>query len=136
MKCSSVYISQTGRSLKQCVSEHRRALKNGDIQTSTLAEHVLNTGHAVDFSQSEVLDHHQHTTTRCMLESWYIQHNQAVLNREQGTTTGSVCGAPGLMGMYPLVTLFFGFLSIVNNLTQHWCAWDHAVCMYKGTPQD
>ena len=43
VKCSSVYISQTGRSLKQCVSEHSCALKNGDIQTSALAEHVFKT---------------------------------------------------------------------------------------------
>ena len=56
----------------------------------------------------------------------------------------SVCGAPGLMGMYPFITLlssyFFFlivhcFLSIVNNLTQHWCAWDHATCMSMGTPR-
>ena len=85
VECSSVYIGQTGRRLKQRISEHRRALKNGDVQMSALAEHVFKTGHAVDLSQSEVLDHHQHTTTRCMLESWYIQHNQAVLNRERGT---------------------------------------------------
>ena len=69
-----MYIGQTGRSLKQCVSEHCRALKNGDVQASTLAEHVFKTGHAVDLRQSEVLDHHQHTTTLCMLESWYNQH--------------------------------------------------------------
>ena len=66
-----MYIGQTGRSLKQRISEHRRALKNGDVQTSALAEHAFKTGHAVDLSQSEVLDHHQ--------------HNQAVLNRERGT---------------------------------------------------
>ena len=77
-----VYIAQTGRGLKQCVSEHHHALKNGDVQTSALAEHVFKTGHAVDISQSEMLDHHQHTTTLCMLETWYIQHKQAVLNRE------------------------------------------------------
>ena len=62
VKCSSVYISQTGRSLKQHVSKHRCALKNGDVQMPALAEHVFKTGHAVDLSQSEVLDHHQHTT--------------------------------------------------------------------------
>ena len=78
-----MYIGQTGRCLKQRVSEHRRALKNEDVQASALAEHVLKTGHAVDLSQSEVLDHHQHTTTCCMLESWYIQHNQAALNRSE-----------------------------------------------------
>ena len=75
VECSSVYISQAGRSLKQRVSEHCQAVKNGDIQTSTLAEHVFNTGHAVDLSPFELLDHHQHTTTCCMLESWSIQHN-------------------------------------------------------------
>ena len=72
VECSSVYIGQTGRSLKQRISEHHRALENGDVQMSALAEHVFRTGHAVDLSQSEVLDHHQHTTTRCMLESRYI----------------------------------------------------------------
>ena len=52
------------------------ALKNGDVQTSALAEYVIKTGYAVDLSQSEVLDHHQHTTTGCMLKSWYIHPAQ------------------------------------------------------------
>ena len=51
-------VGRLGKNLKQCVSEHRHALKNGDIQTSALAVHVFKTGHAVDFIQSEVLDHH------------------------------------------------------------------------------
>ena len=29
--------------------------------------------------------------------------------------------------------LYSGFVSIVNNLTQHWCAWGHATCMCMGT---
>ena len=57
-------------------------LKNGDVQASALAEHVLETGHAVDVSNLVVLDQHQHTTIRCMLESWHIQ---TTLNRERGT---------------------------------------------------
>ena len=69
VECSNVYIGQTERSLKQRVSEHHRALKNEGIQAFALAEHVFKTGHAVYVSQSEVLDHHQHTTTRCMLEA-------------------------------------------------------------------
>ena len=85
MDCPKVYVGQTGRCLKQRVSEHRRALKKGDIQASALAEHVYETGHAVGLSKSEVLDHHHHTTTRCMLESWHIQHNRVALNRERRT---------------------------------------------------
>ena len=66
------------------MSEHRRALKKGDIQASALAEHVLEASHAVDLSKSVVLDQHQHTTTRCMLEIWHIQRNQTTLNGERG----------------------------------------------------
>lgn len=85
VECPSVHTDQTGRSLKQHVSEHRCAWKNKEIQASALAEHMLKTGHAVDLSRSEVIDQHQHIITRCMLENQHIQHNQEVLNRKQGT---------------------------------------------------
>ena len=44
----------------------------------------------------------------------------------------------GHVSTYHLVfffLLYIGFVSIVNNLTQHWCAWDHAACMCMGTPR-
>ena len=31
--------------------------------------------------------------------------------------------------------LYIGFVSIVNNLTLHWCTWDHPACMCIGTPR-
>ena len=33
--------------------------------------------------------------------------------------------------------LSLSFVSIVNNVTQHWCTWDHAVymCMYMSSPR-
>ena len=55
---STCVHSQTGRSLKECVNEYCGALKNGDIQASAVADHVFKIRHAVDISQSEVLDHH------------------------------------------------------------------------------
>ena len=65
VECSIVYIGQTGRSV---------------------TEHVFKTEHAVDLSQSEKLDHHQHTTTHCMWRAGTSSTiNQAVLNRERGT---------------------------------------------------
>ena len=44
----------------------------------------------------------------------------------------------GLVSTYNLVFFFFfllyiSFVSIVNDLTQHWCAWDDAACMCMGT---
>ena len=83
--CSKVYIGQTGRSLKHWLAEHRRALKNGDVAASALAEHTLATGHLVDLTKSEVIDCHPYATTRCLLESWHIQRNPDALNREKGT---------------------------------------------------
>ncbi|MDA8010189.1 MAG: GIY-YIG nuclease family protein, partial [Alphaproteobacteria bacterium] len=83
--CSKVYIGQTGRSLKHRLAEHRRALKNGDVAASALAEHTLATGHLVDLTKSEVIDCHPYATTRCLLESWHIQRNPDALNREKGT---------------------------------------------------
>ena len=99
VECSSVQIGQTGRSLKQCVSEYHSALKNGDIQASAMEEYVFKTGHAVDLRLSKVLDHCHHTTTHYMLESWCIQHEQGA-----GNPTGSVLGAPGLMSIYQFIT--------------------------------
>ena len=83
--CSKVYIGQTGWSLKHRLAEHRRALKNGDVAASALAEHTLATGHPVDLTKSEVIDCHPYATTRCLLESWHIQRNPDALNREKGT---------------------------------------------------
>ena len=82
------YIGQTGRSLDHRLREHRRALKNGDVGSSALAEHVFSANHQVDLSKAMVIDTHNHTKTRCMLESWHIQHHQSPLNREKGTLPG------------------------------------------------
>ena len=63
---------------------------------------------------------------------------------EQGARnpTGSVRRSwiDGHVSTYHLVFLFFfllyiGFINIVSNLTQHWCAWDHAACMCIGPPR-
>ena len=80
-----MYIGQTGRCLKQRLKEHRRALKNGDVAASALAEHALTAGHGIDLSKAEVLVSHSYATTRCLLESWHIQRNADRLNRERGT---------------------------------------------------
>ena len=66
------------------LKEHRRALRNGDMAASALAEHALTAGHGVDLSKAEVLDSDPYTATRCMLESWHIQRNENKLNRERG----------------------------------------------------
>ena len=87
-ECPRTYIGQTGRSLDLRLQEHRRALKNGDVTASAVAEHVFTAGHQVDLSKASVIDYHPHTQTRCLLESWHIQHQQVPLNRERGPMPG------------------------------------------------
>ena len=84
-ECPHAYTGQTGRSLDHRLQEHRRALKNRDVAASAIAEHVFSCNHKVDLSKASVIDAHPHTQTRCMLDSWHIQHHPASLNRVKGT---------------------------------------------------
>ena len=80
--CLKKYIDLTG--CKHWLAEHaQRALKMGDVPTSALAEHTLETGHLVDLSKAEVIDYHPFTTNRCLLESWHIQCTTNTLNQER-----------------------------------------------------
>ena len=87
-ECSRAYIGQTGRSLDHHIAEHRRALRNGDVTALALAEHVFTAGHKMDLSKATVIDTHPHAQTRCLLESWHIQHERTPLNRGRGTLPG------------------------------------------------
>ena len=84
-ECPRAYIGQTGRSLDHWLQEHRRALKNGDVAASAIAEHVFSCNHKVALSRASVIDAHPRTQTWCMQESWHIQHHPASLNRGKGT---------------------------------------------------
>ena len=99
----------------------------GDIRTSTLAEHVcwIYSGPQPIRGAGPSPAHHH------MLHVGELVHPAQPGSLEQGARnpTRSVCGASGLMGRYHLVLFFLlyyiGFVSIVTNLTQHWCTGDH-----------
>ena len=81
-ECPRAYIGQTGRSLDHRLQEHRRALKNGDVAASAIAEHVFSCNHKVDLSKASVIDatppHPDtlhagilaHTAPSCLPEQW------------------------------------------------------------------
>ena len=83
--CPQTYIGQTGRTLGQRIKEHKKAVKDRNVITSALAEHTCQTGHTIDWSQTEILGTNQNTSRRCLLESWMIQKEPHTLNRELGT---------------------------------------------------
>ena len=67
------------------MSEHQRALLNGDVAVSALAEHTWSTGHHVDLSKAVVVEIQPFATTWCLLASWHIQCHPGTLNCEKGT---------------------------------------------------
>ena len=83
--CPQTYIGQTGRPLEQRLKEHKKAVRDENIITSALAEHVQKTGHPIEWTQTEVVHTCNRTVKRCLLESWAIQKEPSPLNREIGT---------------------------------------------------
>ena len=82
--CHQSYIGQSGRSLSHRVQEHRRAVINADFNASALAEHAWNNGHRIDWDNASILAQNIYIYPRLYLESWFIQHQDGIINRESG----------------------------------------------------
>ena len=82
--CDRLYMGQTGRTLVQRIKEHRKAVSTFSTDTSALAEHVLTEDHRINWEEASILDQHPFTQSRCIVESWYINHLPNTLNRERG----------------------------------------------------
>ena len=82
--CSQTYVGQSGRTIVDRIKEHQLVVKNGDTNTSVVAEHAWKHQHRMDWSAAEVLDYSQQRFSRCMLESWHIHHQSDSMNRERG----------------------------------------------------
>jgi hypothetical protein len=55
-KCGKVYVGQTGRSIQAKCKEHIRHIHLNQPEKSAVAEHSVNTGHQIDFSNITILD--------------------------------------------------------------------------------
>ena len=56
----------------------------GNTNVSALAEHALSCGHEIDWENANILDHSDLFYPRLYLESWYIQKQNGLINREVG----------------------------------------------------
>jgi hypothetical protein len=61
-ECGKAHVGQTGRSIETRCKEHRRHIHLDQLDKSAVAEHSINTGHFIDFSNTIVLD----GTSSCM----------------------------------------------------------------------
>ena len=80
-ECGKEYIGETGRTLTQRMSEHKRAVKNGD-SNNALAVHVKQSGHNIQWEEANILIREGHWTKRKIKEGIAIKKNN--LNLDKG----------------------------------------------------
>ena len=81
--CPMVYIGQTGRRLCQRLSEHKRAVRAADFNSSALAEHAWSAS-PVDWENTCVLSSCPDYHSRMIQEAIHIRSTNHTLNRDTG----------------------------------------------------
>ena len=74
------YVGKTSRTARQRVKEHKEHVRKGAGEKSAVAEHVIETTHAIHW-QARVIGKEQHMTKRKVLETLAIQR----IGRKPGT---------------------------------------------------
>ena len=76
-------MGETGRNLSTRLTEHKQAMRNGDVNNHIVVEHHLKTKHQIVWDSAICItystDYYQHLT----LESWFTNLEQTPLNRTQ-----------------------------------------------------
>ena len=80
-----MYVGQTSRSLETRLKEHKAAVSHAKTEVLAVAEHVWKENHQMDFQQASILAQEMDTCQRCLLESWFIQTDKHMINREVGS---------------------------------------------------
>ena len=73
--CQASYIIETGRNLNIRLTEHKRAVKNDNINND-IAEHHLHTDHRIDWDSAECVTYSSDYYKRLILESCNIEVDQ------------------------------------------------------------
>ena len=81
-ECGKEYIGGTGRTLTQRMSEHKRAVKNGD-SNNALAVHVKQSGHNIQWEEANILIREGHWTKRKIKEGIAIKEKKNNLNLDK-----------------------------------------------------
>ena len=85
-ECGRVYVHESERTLKQRITEHKRAVKNADSNNG-LAVHVASTEHKIRWEEAEVVHREEQWTKRKIKESFSTHANN--LNLDAGVPIDS-----------------------------------------------
>ena len=81
-------MGETGRTLKQRITEHKRAVKNAD-RNNGLAVHVASTKHKIRWGEAEVVLREEQWTKRKIKASFSIKTHANNLNLDAGVPIDS-----------------------------------------------
>ena len=79
--CNRPYIGQSGNCVNTRVEQHRAAFRLINPSRSAVAQHALEEGHRIDWSNVEILAKETNYTKRLFLESWFSKKFDNSLNR-------------------------------------------------------
>ena len=74
LDCDKSYYGQTGRSINQRISEHKRSIRYGQ-ENSSVFQHVKDTGHRINWDLSKIIFKSKCMYKRKIIESAVIQDN-------------------------------------------------------------
>ena len=113
--CGGSYIEQT-RSLAVHLKKHQRAVFIGDKNTSALAEHVLDTGHTIDWDNASVMDVCQQLQQRLYLYGTCTIRLPS-FNRERGSSATIVSGLNRTLSYFMHSTILIPLLCDCPHVT-------------------
>ena len=82
--CEFSYIGQTKRDLKTRILEHQRAIRNQQPEKSALCEHSMIHDHRIAWQEAQILKTESDYSKRLFAESWFINKESNILNRNDG----------------------------------------------------
>jgi hypothetical protein len=83
-QCRKVYVGQIGRFIKARCKEHMRHICLAQPEKSAVAEHSVNTGHQIDFSNITILDRTSGYMDQVVKEAIHMRLNRKNFNRDNG----------------------------------------------------
>ena len=75
-------LVKSGRNLSTRLNEHKRAMRNGDVNNH-IAEHHLQMKHQIDWDSAICITYSTDYYQRLTLESWFTNLEQTPLNHSQ-----------------------------------------------------
>ena len=80
--CQTTYIGETGRNLSMRLTEHKRVMRNGDVNNH-IAEHHLQVKHQIDWDSGTCITYSTDYYKRLTLASWFTNLEHMPLNHSR-----------------------------------------------------